>query len=320
MATLDRLNAWKQTGVITGAQYEALSSLVRRDRFSVFLELNALLYIGVLSVAAGLAWTFQTYFSNLGDAFILGSLSAILIASLYYCFSRGLAYSSAEVESPNLIFDYVLYLGCLVLSVELGYIEFRFSVMRDAWDNYLLLSTAVFFFLAYRFDNRFVLSLGLSSLAGWFGLRLSRFGFQSAEWLRISALVYGALVVFAGTLLHRLGIKKHFFETYLHVAANVVLLAALSGANFQPLTPSTSTQVFYLGLLLALCTTSVVLGFRFKRFAFVLYGTVYGHIGVSTQVLRVVRGPILSLSYIVVTGAIVIISMAVLARRFAREE
>jgi hypothetical protein len=40
-------------------------------------------------------------------------------------------------------------------------------------DFYLLATTGVDFFLAYRFDNRFVLSLALSSLAGWFGLTIS---------------------------------------------------------------------------------------------------------------------------------------------------
>jgi hypothetical protein len=322
MTTVDRLNDWKQKGIITDPQHQALASLVRKERFSVFLELNALLYLGVLAVAGGLGWTFNTYFTSLGDAFILTSLSAILAASLYYCFSRALPYSRAEVESPNLIFDYVLYLGCLVLSVELGYIEFRFSILRDAWDNYLLLSTAVFFLLAYRFDNRFVLSLGLSSLAGWFGLRVNRFRLESVEWLRISALIYGVVVVYAGTFLYRRGIKKHFLDAYLHVAANIVLLAALSGSNarifFSP--TQSKSEIFYLGLLLALCASSIALGFRFERFAFVLYGTVYGYIGLSAQILSNIHDDVAVLAYIVVTGAIVIVAMAVLARRFARGE
>jgi hypothetical protein len=322
MSTFDQLYQWKRKGIISDPQYQALALLIRKDRFSVFLELNALLYLGVLALAGGLAWTFNTYFTNLGDAFILTSLSAIFAASLYYCFSRALPYSDAEVESPNLIIDYVLYLGCLVLSVELGYIEYRFSVLRDAWDGYLLLSTAVFFFLAYRFDNRFVLSLGLSSLAGWFGLRINRFGFQSEEWLRISALIYGVVVVYAGAFLYRRAIKKHFFDAYLHVAANIVLLAALSGANnfrlfFYKADPH---ETFYLCLLLALCAASIVLGFRFQRFAFVLYGTIYGYIGLSFRIMSNLHDSVVELSYIVVSGAIVIVSMAVLARRFAREE
>jgi hypothetical protein len=70
-------------------------------------------------------------------------------------------------------FDYVLYLGSLVWCVELAYLENRFHVLSGQWDLYLLATAGLFFFLAYRFDNRFVLSLALSSLAGWFGLTIS---------------------------------------------------------------------------------------------------------------------------------------------------
>src|SRR5207247_10711163 len=150
-----------------------------------------------------LACTFEPHSISLGAAFNLCVLCALFAACIYYCFSRGPAYSHGEVESPNFVFDYVLYLACLLLSVELGYIEFRFEWLRDAWDNYLLFSSAVFFILAYRFDNRFVLSLALSSLAGWFGLKVSRIGFTSSPPLRITAITYGAVVSLIGILLFR---------------------------------------------------------------------------------------------------------------------
>jgi len=102
----------------------------------------------------------------LGDTLIITALSLLLCASLYYCFSHSGAYRDQEVESPSFVFDYVLYLSCLIFVVELGYLESRFEWLRDAWPNYLLLASASFFALAYRFDNRFVLSLALSSLAG----------------------------------------------------------------------------------------------------------------------------------------------------------
>ena len=43
-----------------------------------------------------------------------------MAVSFYYCFSRGRPYDNDEVESPSMIFDYVLYFGCLVLSATLG--------------------------------------------------------------------------------------------------------------------------------------------------------------------------------------------------------
>jgi hypothetical protein len=218
------------------------------------------------------------------------------------------------MESPNWVLDYVLYFGCLVLSAELGYIEFRFHVLREAWDGYLLFSALVFFFFAYRFDNRFVLSLALSALAGWFGLRTSRFGLISGDSLRVCGLAYGAIVIPGVVWLYRSGIKKHFLETYLHIATNVLLLAALSG-SMEP-----QTGWIYLALLMALSITAMVLGARFNRFAFVVYGTLYGYIGLSRQILRGISSETAVLAYFVVTGTIVITTMAILARRFGRDE
>src|SRR4029079_12464458 len=184
---VERLSRWKDEGAITSAQFEQFGAIVRKDRFSVSLELNALLYLGVLSIAAGLLWTVRTHFTDLGDSAIVLALSAIIAVCVWHCCSRARPHSPGEVESPTAIFDYVLYLGCLVFAIELAFVEMRFALLKDAWDTYVLASAAVFFAAAYRFDNRFVLSLALSTLGAWFGFKLTRFGFQSAERLRVSA-------------------------------------------------------------------------------------------------------------------------------------
>src|SRR5580698_8480335 len=110
MVLLDR---WKERGVISPEQYALLDGLSRREPFSVFVELNILLYVGVASFVGGLAWTVQSYSRELGDAVVLTVLSGILGGCLWYCFSRAQPWSPAESPSPSLVFDYVLYLGSL---------------------------------------------------------------------------------------------------------------------------------------------------------------------------------------------------------------
>ena len=121
MTTLDRLDGWKAARQISDEQHAMLSSLVRRERFSVFVELSALLYLGVLSIVGGLAWTFRDYVTNLGDAAILGILTLLMALSFGYCFSRTPPYSNDEVTSPTFVFDYVLYFGCLIFSSTLAF-------------------------------------------------------------------------------------------------------------------------------------------------------------------------------------------------------
>jgi hypothetical protein len=312
MTTLERLNGWKETGIISAAQHEILRTLVHKERFSVFVEINAFLCIGVLALVGGLGWTVQTYFNSLGDTFILAALSLILAACLTYCFSKAPAYSNLETESPNLVLDYVIYLACLVFSVELSYLEFRFEILRDHWPNYLLFSTATFFGLAYRFDNRFVLSLALSSLAGWFGIRVSRFEFIKSEQLQLAGLLYATVVALAGAGLFQRRLKKHFFETYLHVAANAAFVALVSGIA------SEQHRLIFFAMLIGLSGLSILMGIRFRRFAFVVYGTIYGYIGLSIELLRSARELAPVLAYFILTGIAVIALIAKLARRLGR--
>jgi hypothetical protein len=279
----------------------------------LFAELHVLLYLGVVSCIAGLGWTIGMYFANLGDAAILGSLTLLCGSSLYYCLSRALPYSSERVEAPSMVFDYVLYLGGLAFAVELGYLEFRFELLKESWDHYLLLSAALYFFLAYRFDNRFVLSLALSTFAGWFGLSFSRFGLLKPGAYRVPAMVFAVVVVAIGAAMHRAGIKRHFLRAHLHLAANVLFVAMVSGvADLE--------NLLYLLGLMVLSAVAIYGGFRFREFVFAGYGTIYGYIGVSIEVLRSTQNARAGLTYLVVSGLIVIGFVAWLAVKAGRKK
>ena len=299
--------------MISDEQHAMLTALVRRERFSVFVELSALLYLGVLSIAGGLAWTFRAYVASLGDVAILSILALLMALAFGYCFTRTGPYSNDEVESPTLVFDYVLYFGCLIFSATLAFVEARFGIFQG-WDTHLLLAASVFGVLAYRFDNRFVLSLALSALAGYLGLKLAVFDGMSSERARIVAMLYGGSLIGAGLLLNRRAIKRHFLDVYLQLGATAILLAASSGV-LEP-----RTGLAYLAVLMMLSAASIYLGVRFRRFAFVAYGTLYGYAGLSLRLLNLIGGPTLALLYFVVTGSIVVIALVMLARRFGRDE
>ena len=312
MTILTRLEQWKEQGKISSEQYAHLASFSRAEPFSLFLELNILLYAGVLAFVAGLGWTVSTWSQQLGNVLILAVLSAILAASFWYCFSRGPEWSPAETAAPSAIFDYVLYLGSLVWSLELGYIENRFHVLSGKWDLYLLASAVLFFFLAYRFDNRLVLSLGLSSLAGWFGLTISHWSAHPDAEYREYALLYCLLVGVGGALLKRHGLKPHFFGTYLNIVANVLFWALLSGV-FVP----RGYGVWFLGLLIA-CAASLAWGLTRRQFAFVAYAAVYGYAGISWLILRGVHDESAAMSYFVVSGVAMLVVLVQIGRRFGR--
>lgn len=314
MTTLDALDRWRSEGQITPEQHEQLSALVTRRRVSLFADLHVLLYLGVLAFAGGLGWTVYTYAEQWGDLVVLLPATALLVGCLWYCFTHVPPFRLDRMETPGLAFDYVLYLGCLIFAIELGYIEYRFQVLKEQWDVYLLLSSILYLALAYRFDNRFVLSLGIATLGGWFGVRVARFELAVESAVRVSALSYGVVVAVIGVSLHRLRVKPHFLETYLHVATNVILGALLSG-TFE----EAGSWPWFAGLMIG-AIGAIAGGVRYRRFAFVVYGTVWGYVGVSRQLLRGVHGDTATLAYFVVSAATVVVALLVLSRRFAREE
>jgi hypothetical protein len=314
MTIFARLDQWKNQGAISPEQHVHLTKLSRREPFSLFLELNALLYAGVLAFVAGLSWTVITWSQQLGAVLVLAILTIILSACFWYCSSRATAWSPAETPSPNLIFDYVLYLGSFVWGVELTYLENRFHVLSGQWDFYLLATAVLFFLLAYRFDNRFVLSLGLSSLAGWFGLTISHFPSHENAAYRQYALIYCLLVGLGGAILKRYALKPHFFSTYLNIAANIYFWTALSGVFEQR-----DFGLWFLALLIG-CAASLAWGLKRRQFAFVAYSAVYGYVGISSLLLRSFTGETAFLSYFVVTGVAMLWGLIVIARRFGRAE
>jgi hypothetical protein len=312
MTTERALDAWRTDGIISADQHAVLSALARKARVSIALELHALLYLGVLAFAAGAAWTIRDHFAALGDAAILATLTIGFAGGLFYCFSRTPPFSFERVESPTFAFDYVLYLSCLAFAAALGYVEFRFHVLQASWDRYLLASAVLYFALAYRFDNRFVLSLALSTLAGWFGVRLSAWDLLPST-LRVLAIVYGGVVAALGVGLQQRGIKRHFLDAYLHVAANAVLLALASGVA------TTRHEPLWFVALLAVAVAAVVLGIRFAEFAFVVYGVVYGYVGLSSEVMKSLPGDTAVFTYFVVSAVAVVGGLVAVARRFGRE-
>jgi hypothetical protein len=303
MTLPSQLDRWKEQGAITPEQHALLTGLSRDEPCSLFLPLNFLLYAGVFALIGGLGWTVQTYAAQLGDVLVVTALTAILAGALWYCFTH----------APTMVLDYVLYLGCLTWSLELAYIETHFHLLSGQWDNYLLATACFFFALAYRFDNRFVLSLALSTLAGWFGITISRLPGTQEPAYRQYAILYGLLVAVAGIALRRFAIKPHFFGTWLNVAANVLLAAVLSGVFER------DNYLLWFPLLLVGCGAALAYGLAQRQFVFIAYAALYGYIGVSSILIRGMSGATAILSYFVVTGIAMLVTLIVVARRFGRE-
>ncbi len=304
------LNEMLHAGVLSPGQFAILDALHRNRRFSLHGELRAAVYVGVLLVAAGVALTVRQYFAQLGDIAILGSLSAGCLGAFSYCFLKGGSYSTGEVESPDILFDYVLLFGCTCFATAIGYVETQFDVLGRLWIHYLLLSAALFFILAYRFDNRLVLSLALSTLAAWFGFQLADAFAAFHRYYRESAIAYSAVCFGLGIALYRAGIKRHFLHVYLNFAVHF-LLAALVAGVFEHRFSSWHLPV----LVLAAAAVSVY-AVRSRRFLYMLYAILYGFAGANALAIRFIESTGMMFLYGIGTSLAVIWLIFHLSRKY----
>ena len=295
-------------------QVELLLNLQEGRIFSVHRELRIFLYIGILLIITGAGLSVKQYFINLGDAAIISALTLCFAAAFIYCFVQGSSYERGEVASPNIAFDYILFFGCAFYSMDIAYIETRYHILGDIWENYLLVSVALFFFLAYRFDNRLVLSMALSTLAAWFGFTLSAHRFYFENYYRLYAIAYALIVLCCGVLLYRSAVKKHFLDIYLNFAAHFLCIALVSGvAEYKIL------SLYFPALLLA-CAALAFYSVKVRKFLYMLYAVIYGYIGISIVIVdQISRQTFLLFTYFIVTSMLVIGLIFKLSRMFKED-
>jgi hypothetical protein len=280
---VDFIADWRDRGLLKPEQAAVLADIESGRLFSISGELRSLLYLGALLIVAGVGGTVKRYVLELGPAAVTTGLSAAFAACLWYCFSRGRPYSSEPVESPTAVFDYVLYLGCAFLGILFGYLETHFHLLAQYWDFYLLASAALFLWLAYRFDNRLVLAMGLGNVAAWLGVRFSHWDAPLFD-LKIRGVLFGALTVAAGWWLeNQARIKRHFADTYYNIGLHVLFWSLLYG-----LFACGAFSVYSLALAL-LTAATIRYALRVRGFQYFLYGAAYGYIGFSYCVVKLIR-------------------------------
>ena len=295
---------------------DLLLDLHEKRIFSVHRELRFFLYIGILMVIAGAGLTVKQYFMQLGDVAVISALTLAAAAAFIYCFSKGSPFEKESVPSPNIAFDYILFFGCAFFSMDVAYIELQYHVLGDAWKNYLLISVVWFFFLAYRFDNRLVLSLALSTFASWFGFTLSGYQlFSFQEYYRLYAVAYALIVLGVGGMAWRLDIKKHFFDIYLNFAIHFLCIALVAGVAEYKIVS------LYFPALLATCAALAWYGVRVRKFLYMLYAVIYGYVGISIVIIDSIHAStFLVFAYFIITSLSVIGLIFKMSRRFKEDQ
>jgi hypothetical protein len=263
--------------LISEEQFNNIEPIVTGKVVSVFYELRTMLYLGVMLFTTGVGFLIYQNIGQLGHILAIIALSVLSLGSFAYCFWKGKPFSKVKVESPNPYFDYVLLLGCLLFVSVFGYLEFQFGFLERNARLITLITAAVFFIFAYRFDHLGILSLAITAFVSFFGITVSWSGLDSFGYLPSLGLIVSLALGGVAILLEKQNIKPHFTFTYLNFTFLVYFLSAFAGIfDGYGETYLPYALALYVGVGL-----SVMLANWKKSFLFLLYGVLAGYIATT---------------------------------------
>ena len=230
---LEAIPRLREKGILEEPIARLLLRVNRRELVSVRNEIRALVSLGVLLITSGVGLLVKENIDEIGPLAIVAALTLGAAVCLALVARRAPPLSWGEVASPGIGFDALLLLGVLLLGSDLGFIEARFHVLKEAWAYHLLFLSLIQLAAAYLFDSRTVLSLALSTFAAWRGLSTnvaleSIFGSHSGA-LRAEALLCGGLFLLGAVLSRRRGWKAHFETVWGNLGLLLMFAGLLSG-------------------------------------------------------------------------------------------
>jgi len=299
-----------EAGVLPPEEAPRLLRVARGELVSVFWELRAILYAGVLLIMAGVGFLVKENLDRIGPVTIAAGIGLAAAAALAWVVKTAPPFSWREAPSPNLAFDYVLLLGVLLAAADLAYVEVRFTPLGAAWPWHLLIVSLFTALAAFRFDSRVVFSLALSTFTAWRGVSVAVLGGhvlwgRSEDAVRWNAIACGVLFAVLGFVLKRTGRKAHFEP----VAVTLGWLLILGGMASGLASLSWAAALLLAGAGLAAGA------YRFRRFSLFAFGVIAAYVALSRLALQGVAAEFLSCAWFFVTPLLVIAGLIVAQRR-----
>ncbi|MEO8500053.1 MAG: hypothetical protein ABI565_04005 [Vicinamibacteria bacterium] len=315
-AAVERL---ERGGALGPEQARLFRRVARGELVSLSSAIHALLYLGVVAVTSGVGLLFRNEIEHLGPLTIAVSILAMAALCLGWVARHSPPFSRGEVVSPHFAFDYVLALGALLAGGDLAFIESQFSPLGDQWAYHLLLISAFYAALAFRFDSRTMFALSLTAFAAWRGVAATSveravFGFfDETDAVRLNALLCGLLFVALGRELSRQRLKAHFDPTATPLGWFLILEALAWGINRAP----------WAGLhrlaLLVVGTGLAWFAWRGGRFVLFVFGVLAAYLGLMVAVADAIDNDTGILLLVAVSAILLVFGLAAMHRRFPKD-
>lgn len=274
-----------ETGKIDESQFRFLELIRTKKIVSLYYDLRLLLYLGILLFTTGIGYFVYQNIGSFGHVLAMLLLFSAVIIGFYYISKFSKPYSNYRVLVELNYFDYLLLLVALLIITLFSYIQIYFELVEQLLRWSSLLSASIFLFMAYRFDNRTILTMGIIALAATLGLSVSPIDWVEGELGSISSLYFTSIIL--GISLLGIGqisifkqVKAHFQDTY-HQTGLLLFYSGMVAAMFD-------NHIVTFGLLLIASTTILSYHAWIKRkFLFFLSSNIAGYIAFTSILFQI---------------------------------
>jgi Predicted membrane protein (DUF2157) len=223
-----------ERNLITGNQYEEITSYRNLNIFSLNAELKLFLYLSVLLFTSGIGILIYNNIDSIGHIAILSLLLIVIVVCFYFCFKKSKGFQKQETSFEHPVLEYLVLAANILTCIFIGYLQFQYEAFGTHYGLATLIPTIVSFFCAYYFDNKSVLTIAITGLAAYVGLSvtpqdlLNNSRFYSDQNLSYSAIMLGGLLILWTIYSSRIQLKTHFKIIYLTFALHIISIASIS--------------------------------------------------------------------------------------------
>lgn len=280
-------NIYKQlfeNKLIDESQHKFLDAIHTKKMVSVYSELRLALYVGIMLFTGGLGYFAYQNIGELGHIISMAVIGLGIIACFYFIQKFSKPYANTEVNIKLVYFDYLLLLTALLIISLFTYFQVYFNLVELLINWTSFTSAAILFFMAYRYDNRALLSMGITAVAAAIGVSITPINWATGDWfsnsnIYIISIVLGIALIGAGEFSEMKNIKKHFKFTYQNFGILVFYTAAIFGIF------DSNYDLLYAFFLLLSAGAASYYTWKTKEFLFFLYSNISFYIALSFLVI-----------------------------------
>ena len=275
--------------LITENQFKEINAYRALHIFSLNTELKLFLYLSVLLFTSGIGILIYENIDTIGHIAILSLLLIVIAVCFYYCFKNSRGFQKSETSFEHPVLEYLVLAGNILTCIFIGYLQFQYKPFGEHYGLATLVPTIVSFFCAYYFDNKSVLTIGVTGLAAYVGLSvapqdlLNNNDFYASQNLSYSAFMLGVLLILWTIYSNRISLKTHFNLIFLTFALHIISIAAISNLiNYDTL-----TWIIFAVIMASSIYYFYKASYDNKSMSLYVFMIVYGYIGANIFLFRI---------------------------------